>query len=658
MSAMPQILIYRDPFLALSFPLRLISLFVFLGAVLYLICDFRKMLLFWNRNGVHKIKFSFSSVKFLLRRGILFNRISLNRNLFLSLLPGAIGLILAGVSYTVSFADSVSRSFAGAGILYSHAYGILIFLNNAGCVLCFVSILLLVVRKRTNLISFASLSGYISALTMLILFVFADSFRIALSASYDYESPAFLSGLLSSLFVSFSETALSDLYFAFYWTAFVLLSFFTAFLLKGESGRVVRSWINIFSSPSVLRNAGIKYSVDLASGNSGEDDPYPRMNKPVHLQQQDIMGLDSCVNCGLCDMNCPALIADSAISPYSLVKAVRNSLKADNKLPILADSFNLFSCVNCGACSDVCPSYIDLNSLLFRLKRDSVLNSGVFPENVKIKLKNIMYSGNIFSNDGETGTSDFLSTAPVYDGSQEYLLFAGCRARSGKSDKILKAFSEILSKSGISFGIMPSETCCGDYALRNGDEYLFGIQAEKNLTAINDIRASKIVFICPHGYNVFEKEYRNFAKFRSIKADYSVFTHVGLISSLLESGAITISKKAVSHVAFHDPCFLGRYNEEYDAPREFLRQYGDIYFTEPGNTKRRSFCCGYFSCDSTDSCSEITKLRTREIYSSGASVVVTACPHCADGILRAADELQIDNLIQEDFAEIVLRSIK
>jgi len=267
------------------------------------------------------------------------------------------------------------------------------------------------------------------------------------------------------------------------------------------------------------------------------------------------------------------------------------------------------------------------------------------PRNIRRKFDAIEQSGNVFARGGEIPSSAFLSSAPVYDGTQDYLLFAGCKARSGKAEKTLQALSSILAYANITFGVLKDETCCGDFALRNGDEYLFSKSALKNISSINENHTPKILFICPHGYNVFKKEYKSFAKSRMLKTDYKAYSHVEVISSLIENGKLFLKRNISVHTAFHDSCFLGRYNGIYEEPRRILKAAAEIYYVEPTNSE-------------DDECGEISKLRTREIHSSGAVCAVTSCPHCAEGFSRSANELQIDNFTQEDFAETILRLIE
>jgi|GEM_PF-989231 Fe-S oxidoreductase len=657
MNSFPEYLVFRDPFFSLSLIYKAALFLIISASLVYLFLNIRKSFLFWDKNGGRKAFLTKKSLAFFFKYGIFKNRISSNKNLYLLILPCAIGIILAASSTALLLFDSITRSSFDSGFVYSILYKLILFVSDFGFLLCVLSSFALLIRRKISSDNQPyRLLPYISILVILSFFLLSNSVRIALMDSSSYESAAFLSTMFSKIFASLPEEVLNDLYFFLIWTSFSLLAAFTAVMFTGRTAFLLKGWMNIFHTDPLSLRFSKKYLIPISPKNDLDSCKVKNLSDSKSFISKDFSDSDSCIDCSLCDLACPAFVAESTLSPSELITSMRNAASNDSSSSVSDNK--IFSCVNCGACSEACPVFVDFNSIIARIKKDAVLLRGMPDKNIRKKFDAIEQSGNVFARGGEVPSSSFLSAAPVYDGTQDYLLFAGCKARAGKAENSLKALSSILSAANVTFGVLKDETCCGDYALRNGDEYLFSKLASINIGLINENHTPKILFICPHGYNVFKKEYKAFAKSRMLKTDYRVYSHIEVISSLIENGKLLLKRNISIHTAVHDSCFLGRYNGIYEQHRKILKAAAGIYFVEPTNSREKSFCCGYFGKSEDDECGEITKLRTREIHSSGAVCTVTSCPHCAEGFARSANELQIDNFNQEDFAETILRLIE
>jgi Fe-S oxidoreductase len=227
---------------------------------------------------------------------------------------------------------------------------------------------------------------------------------------------------------------------------------------------------------------------------------------------------------------------------------------------------------------------------------------------------------------------------------------------------------KILQKAGYKVGILGTEeACCGDAAMRAGNEYLFHSLATQNLEAFKTYGVKKIVTTCPHGYNVIKKEYKKFAKIgvdssgQPLEANYEVFHHVELINDLIKKGKIKLVESMNEKITYHDSCFLGRYNEIYDEPREILKALPGAQYVEMSRTHHRSFCCGAGGARmfiEEHLGTRINQFRTKDAHSSGATKIGTACPFCLTMLSDGANELDIQNLQTLDIAEYVFNSME
>jgi Fe-S oxidoreductase len=239
----------------------------------------------------------------------------------------------------------------------------------------------------------------------------------------------------------------------------------------------------------------------------------------------------------------------------------------------------------------------------------------------------------------------------------EYLFYVGCSGSfDDRGKKVSVAFAKILQAAGVSFGILGNEEgCCGDSAMRGGNEYLFQTQAQANITVMNGYGVKKIIAICPHGYNALKKDYPNFG------GNYEVYHHTEIIANLLASGKITLSKPVEGLFTYHDSCFLGRYNDIYKQPRQILKAIPGIRLTEMERNLDKSFCCGAGGARmwmEEDIGDRINNMRTDQAAATKAGTVAVACPFCltmfSDGI---KDRQLTEKMVALDISEIVLKAM-
>ena len=224
-----------------------------------------------------------------------------------------------------------------------------------------------------------------------------------------------------------------------------------------------------------------------------------------------------------------------------------------------------------------------------------------------------------------------------------------------RAKKITRAFVKIMNKAGVNFGVLGAEeSSSGDAAKRAGNEFLFQMQAMTNIQVMNTYNVKRIVTACPHSYNILKNEYK------SLGGDYKVQHHTEFIATLIAEGKLTISANLKgTKVTYHDPCYLGRANNVYDAPRDLIKSLG-VELVEMKRTKSRSFCCGAGGSqmfkEPEPGAQDININRTEEALGLKPDIIATGCPFCntmmTDGVMAvsegAAEVKDIAELIAEN----------
>jgi len=247
----------------------------------------------------------------------------------------------------------------------------------------------------------------------------------------------------------------------------------------------------------------------------------------------------------------------------------------------------------------------------------------------------------------------------IAEGKQpEVLFWVGCSGSfDDRSKKITKAFVKLLAKAGVEFAVLGAEeSCTGDPAKRAGNEFLFQMQAMMNIEVLNGYEIKKIVTTCPHCFNTLKNEYPD------LGGNYEVLHHTQFLKSLISDGKITVGggRFKGKKVTYHDPCYLGRANQIYEAPRELLEKL-DAALVEMRRAKRNGLCCGAGGAqmfkEPEDGKKDINIERTEEALHTGADIIAAACPFCntmmSDGIKAAEKEGKVEVL---DIAELIAQA--
>ncbi|MET0457310.1 MAG: (Fe-S)-binding protein, partial [Mycobacterium sp.] len=333
----------------------------------------------------------------------------------------------------------------------------------------------------------------------------------------------------------------------------------------------------------------------------------------------------------------------------------------------------LWSCTNCGACVEQCPVDIEHIDHIVDMRRYQVMVESEFPGELNGLFKNLERSGNPWGTSSKERTKwidevDF--DVPVYgedvdsfDGF-EYLFWVGCAgALEDRAKKTTKAVAELLATAGVKFLVLGSgETCTGDSARRSGNEFLFQQLAAENVATINELFEGvetvdrKIIATCPHCFNTIGREYPQ------LGTNYTVLHHTQLLNRLIRDKKLVPVSPVSQDVTYHDPCFLGRHNKEYSAPRELIGASGAT-LTEMPRHADRGLCCGAGGARmwmEEHIGKRVNHERAEEALNTNASKIATGCPFCrvmmTDGVGDRAEEMGKEAEVL-DVAQLLLAAL-
>jgi Fe-S oxidoreductase len=402
------------------------------------------------------------------------------------------------------------------------------------------------------------------------------------------------------------------------------------------------------------------------------------------LSWKEALDVYSCTECGRCQTHCPTYVTGKPLSHKEVNRAIKHHLIASapeltslarardpaareataGALPALSTVVppeTFWACTTCGWCETACPVFIENIPRLVDLRRQKVLVDSEFPDEAARVFKGIETQGNpwgIGSNRRAEWCED-LDLPRASEGKEfEYLFFVGCAgAFDDRQKKVSRAIVQILREAGVSFAILgEEETCNGEAARRLGNEYLYQLQAAASVEKLDGYGVKKVLVQCPHCMNTIKNEFPQFG------GRYEVVHHTELIANLVAEGKLRPSRATGLEgqaVTFHDPCYLGRHNGVYEAPRDALASVG-VRVAEMPRNRRQGFCCGAGGGRmwlEEKLGTRVNQNRVEEAAATlGASggVVAVSCPFCMtmlrDGVNETGREEELRVL---DVAEIV-----
>ena len=444
-----------------------------------------------------------------------------------------------------------------------------------------------------------------------------------------------------------------------WWLHILIIMAFGVFIMYSKHLHLLAGPINL-----VFRNRGVKAEIPLLNLEEQEKFGTPQI---TDLNRKDLLDLFSCAECGRCDDVCPAFQSGKALSPKKLLEKLKNHLLSSRSqlstdpaalkklLGEVVSEEEVWDCTTCAACMEVCPMLNEHIAKIMGLRQFGVLMESRFPEEFQTLYRGLENQGNPWGINADT-RSDWAKDLQVplinEKGETDILFWVGCAGSFDQhSQKIARSFVKILQRAGADFAFLGNEEkCCGDPARRSGMEYLFQIQARQNIETLNRYKFRRIVTTCPHGYHVLKNEYAKMG------GDYKVLHHTELLHELLVQNKIRIAGADSAKITYHDPCYLGRYNQIYDPPRRLLENLNKKRPLEMAASRKTSFCCGAGGggmWKEEKSGKRISHCRLEQAEKTGADTIVTACPFCSIMFHDAIAETGREKMKTLDLAQAI-----
>ncbi|HET6287967.1 MAG TPA: (Fe-S)-binding protein [Amycolatopsis sp.] len=426
------------------------------------------------------------------------------------------------------------------------------------------------------------------------------------------------------------------------------------------------------------------------------------------------LDFSTCTECGRCQSQCPAWNTGKPLSPKLLITQLRDHayakapyLLAGGKRDMAGDEVGLtgddpyagidvlaiaesqkaligddggvidpevlWSCTSCGACVEQCPVDIEHVDHIVDMRRYQVMIESAFPSELNGMFKNLENKGNPWGQNAKdrlAWTEDLDFEVPVFDGDlgdTEYLFWVGCAgAFEDRAKKTTRAVAELLHIAGVKYTVLGSEeSCTGDPARRAGNEFLFQMLAQQNVEILNSVfegrerKARKVVVTCAHCFNTLANEYPE------LGGQFDVVHHTQLLNRLVREKHLTPVASVAEDVTYHDPCYLGRHNKVYDAPRELVGASG-AQLREMPRHGDRSMCCGAGGARmwmEEKIGKRINVERVDEALGTAPSKIATGCPFCrvmlTDGVTARQNEGAAGGHVEVvDVAQLLLTSVR
>ncbi|MEW6196011.1 MAG: heterodisulfide reductase-related iron-sulfur binding cluster [Bacteroidota bacterium] len=488
----------------------------------------------------------------------------------------------------------------------------------------------------------------------------------------DYEIRPISANLSSILFAGPGELT-SILYEICWWMHILIVFAFMNFLPYSKHFHVITSIPNVYFSKVGVSKHSLK-KINLEDENISQ---YGAADIE-HFTWKQILDGFACTECGRCTASCPAANTGKKLSPRDIIVQIRH--RTEEKAPLVLAKISddneiiqktlvhnyisdeeLWACTTCMACVYECPVTIEHVDSIVDMRRNLVLMESQFPSELNTVFKNIEanFTPWAFNWQDRANWADGMGIKTMADDPNgEILFWVGCAGSfDARYQKVTKTIAKLMQIANIDFRILGTEEKCnGDTARRLGNEYLAQTLMQENVETLNNYGVKKIVTGCPHCYNSLKNEFPQFG------GNFEVLHHTELIEQLLLEGKLKVKNKELnSKITYHDSCYLGRYNDIYDSPRNSLKKVNGVELIEMERNRDKGFCCGAgggrMFLEETEG-TRININRAEEAIKTEADTVASACPFCMTMMNDGLKSLEkTDNVTVKDISEIILENV-
>jgi Fe-S oxidoreductase len=493
-----------------------------------------------------------------------------------------------------------------------------------------------------------------------------DTFGIALERADGVVSAGAgqpFAGTVSNLWSGLGPGALTVGNHLFWWLGLGAILAFIPYFPYTKHFHLIMSGINFLVRPK-RTSLGTLQPIDF------EDESVEQMGtcRIEQLPWKGLVDAYACIMCNRCQDACPAYTTGKELSPSAmeinkryylndhLHMLARGAEAPDELIGSCTSESAVWACTACGACIEVCPVGNEPMFDFMYLRRHLVLMDSSFPKQLQTAFKGMERNGNPWnlSKKERLAWTKGLNIPTIDDNPEpDILWWVGCApAYDARAQATAKAFARILEAAGVNYAILGQlENCTGDSARRAGNEALYYQLAQGNVEILNEVNPKRIVTTCPHCFQTLGKEYYQFG------GNYNVVHSTQYLWELLDSGQLKLAPyrtEAAGKITYHDPCYLGRHNGVYDAPRDVLAK-ARLEIVEMERSYNKSFCCGAGGAqmwkEEEHGSEEVYVNRFREANATGASTVVVACPFCLTMLTDASKRLE--GIPVKDVAELI-----
>ncbi len=501
--------------------------------------------------------------------------------------------------------------------------------------------------------------------------------------SFTWYEPA--GSVVAMMVQGLSDGALNCVRHVGFWTHVALVLIFLNLLPYSKHFHVITAIPNVYTQN--LKPPGRLPPIEDIEGRLEREETLG-IKRIDQFSWKSILDFYTCTECGRCSDHCPATSTGKKLSPKHFTLDLRDFLYKHDKALVAAKALGggdscegdppehykdlvdgvidpevLWACTSCRACEQECPVLISYVDKIVDMRRYLVQERGEFPNELQTAFRCLEASFNPWGFPAEERAkwAEGLNVQTLADHPDaEVILWVGCApAYDDRAKKVTRATAQLMQKAGVDFAILGTEEqCTGDVARRAGNEYLFQMFAQQNVETLNRYGADtkKIVTTCPHCYNMLQHEYGDFG------GHYHVIHHTTFLADLLAKGRLEPTKRVDKKVTFHDSCYLGRYNDIYEAPREALESIPGLTLVEPAESRDRGMCCGAGGAqmfkEEEPGDQRVNAARTQQLLNTNPDAIASACPFCMRMLTDGLADKGREDLPQLDVAEILLESVE